>query len=351
MSLALALAAPAKLNLGLRVLGRRPDGYHELETIFCAVELLDLVVARRRSSPGVALTMTSSVGGGLPVSGGDDNLAVRAARAWLAATGTDGGLDLYLHKRIPAGAGLGGGSADAAAVLVLAQELAGRSPAVRPLSDQRLAELACSLGADVPFFLAGPFRGGARCFARGIGERLWSIPPRPSLEIVLVLPPFGTSTKEVFRELGARLIADAEARKVRASQAPTATEIAVIEAGGNDLEEPAMRCTPELAVLRERLVGSGLGGGGLGGGGFGSIRMSGSGSTLFVVLEQAAAADASARSIRAALDSPPPCHAVQVVRTRTLERALVARSVPWSSDAASPSVSGEELLGRNTWQT
>ena len=343
MSLALGLAAPAKLNLGLRVLGRRPDGYHELETVFCAVELADSVVARRREAPGVALTMTSAVEGGLPVSGGDDNLAARAARAWLAATGAGGGLELYLHKRIPAGAGLGGGSADAAAVLVLAQQLVGGpfggGPfAGGPLSDERLAELAFSLGADVPFFLAGPFRGGGRCVARGIGERLWSISPRPPLEIVLVLPPFGTSTPEVFRELGARLIAGTEARKVRASQAPTATEIAVIEAGGNDLEEPAMRCTPELAALRERIVGSGIGG----------LRMSGSGSTLFVAHEHAAAADSVARSIRAAFTVPPPFHSVRVVRTRTLERALAARPVPWSSDAASPSVSGEDFLERST---
>lgn len=346
MSLALGLAAPAKLNLGLRVIGRRPDGYHELETVFCAVELADSVVARRREAPGVALTMTSAVEGGLPVSGGDDNLAVRAARAWLAATGIGGGLDLYLHKRIPAGAGLGGGSADAAAVLVLAQELAGGPLAGGSLSDERLAELACSLGADVPFFLAGPFRGGGRCFARGIGERLWTIPPCPSSELVLVLPPFGTSTPAVFRELGARLIEDATARKVRASQAPTATEIAVIEAGGNDLEEPAMRCTPELAALRGRIVGTGPGG--VEGSGIHGIKLSGSGSTLFVAHEHAAAADSAARSIRAALTMPPPFHSVRVVRTRTLERALVARPVPWSSDAASPSVSGEDFLGLST---
>src|SRR5690606_24338765 len=119
MSEVLRLLPPAKLNLALRVVGRRPDGYHELETVFCAIDLCDELIARR--SDGLRLTVVQESGRGLPVPDGDDNLVLRAARAVLDALGrTDEGLEFHLVKRIPAGGGLGGGSSDAAAALRLA---------------------------------------------------------------------------------------------------------------------------------------------------------------------------------------------------------------------------------------
>ena len=321
MTESLAIRAPAKLNLGLRVVGRRADGYHELATIFVAVDLADLLVARRTTEPGVSLELESDVQGGLPVGAGEDNLVIRAARAHLAASGRGGGLAFRLRKRIPAGAGLGGGSADAAAAL------------------------ATSLGADVPFFLAGPYAEASTCFARGIGERLWPIAPRDTRDFVLVLPPFGTSTREVFAALNARLIRDADERKVRAAEAPTAAELAALEAGGNDLEEPAMRCTPELRRLRDRLADRLTAA-------VGPVRdaralprlqMSGSGSTLFVALRDAAQAEEVAALLGAAADDAMA--GVRIVRTRALAGPLVADAVAWDPEAPRPSVSGRPARG------
>ncbi|MCA8957407.1 MAG: hypothetical protein KDC87_15130 [Planctomycetes bacterium] len=168
-------ACPAKLNLGLEVVRRRPDGYHELDTVFQELELADDLWASRSDEPGVHLEMTSEVGddaAGRAVVAGDDNLVVRAARAVLDEVGRRSvvigppGLRFALHKRIPAGAGLGGGSSDAAAALVLTDALLGAR-----LPPARLASLALGLGADVPFFLVGGTARGV-----GVGEVLQSLP-------------------------------------------------------------------------------------------------------------------------------------------------------------------------------
>ena len=320
MSDALALRAPAKLNLGLRVLGRRPDGFHELETIFVAIDLCDELCATRRAEPGVGLRLIAEQQGGLPVVAGDDNLVVRAAGAFLARSGAEGGYDVVLRKRIPAGGGLGGGSADAAAMLCLAQSLCGA-----PLSEAALAEIALALGADVPFFLRGPFCDAVTCFARGVGEQLWPMPDQPPRHFVLVLPPFGTPTKAVFHALASRLTETVAPAMVRATETPTASEFAVIEAGGNQLEEPAMQCTPGLRDLRQSLVAS-LEGEDV------RVRMSGSGSTLFVESASAAQADRIAVRIQAALARrPDPGGAVRVLRANALAAPLRPGRVAWSS--------------------
>ncbi|MBK8974411.1 MAG: 4-(cytidine 5'-diphospho)-2-C-methyl-D-erythritol kinase [Planctomycetes bacterium] len=261
----LALRCPAKLNLYLHVLGRRPDGYHELDTVFCALELSDLLIAARRGEPGIALRIVEGAGGGLPVAAGPDNLVHRAALAVLRAAGLDGrtGLAFHLHKRIPAGGGLGGGSSDAAAALRLANRLCGA-----PLAAAELDELAVGLGADVPFFL----RGGT-CRGRGIGERLEPLVDAPPLAFLLVLPPFGTDTGAVFRELAAqRNVGGAQPRSGISYRLDPRQHLAFFEVSRNDLEPPAMRRHPELAALFETLCDPAVAAG---------LRMSGSGSTLF----------------------------------------------------------------------
>ncbi|MGE0142069.1 MAG: 4-(cytidine 5'-diphospho)-2-C-methyl-D-erythritol kinase [Planctomycetota bacterium] len=317
---AFTLAAPAKINLGLRVLGRRDDGYHELVTIFAAIELCDRLVMRAIEEPVTRLHLMLSTDRGLPVHADADNLVVRAAEAFRRAADCTAGLEIRLEKRIPAGAGLGGGSADAAATLVLADALfRGR------VERQRLLDLAASLGADVPFFLAGPFRESSACFARGIGERLWPIAtPSPS-DVVLILPPVGTSTPLVFRTLGASLIDRAALASLPGSEAPTATELALIEASDNQLEPPAMACTPELREIRDRLIESGIDG----------VRMSGSGSTLFARAESPASAERLARSVRAALDSLGNLGSrTQVIATRILGQPLRPAPIDWPLDRA-----------------
>jgi 4-diphosphocytidyl-2-C-methyl-D-erythritol kinase len=196
--------APAKLTLSLRVTGVRPDGYHLLDAEMVTVDLADTLEIR----PGDALRVTGATGSAVPT--GPDNLVRRA----LALLGRHA--DVTLHKRIPAGGGLGGGSADAAAVLRWARcdDLA----------------LAARLGADVPFCLLG---GRAR--VTGIGETLEAL-PLASLEgraYTVLTPPFGVSTVAVYRawdRLGG----------------PSG-------AGSNDLEEPALRVEPRLAAWRDRL--------------------------------------------------------------------------------------------------
>jgi 4-diphosphocytidyl-2-C-methyl-D-erythritol kinase len=195
-----SIEAPAKVNLFLRVLHRREDGYRELETLFQMLALADEV--RIDFDPaGVTGGVTLEVDG--PDLGrAEDNLAVRAARAFLAASATSGSVHLRLVKHIPAGGGLGGGSSDAAAVLRLLSEITtglatnglrtGRVP-----GEAELHRLAVGLGSDVPFFLgASPLALG-----RGRGELLSSLPPLPSVAVVLALPPVHVSTAEAYSAL------------------------------------------------------------------------------------------------------------------------------------------------------
>src|SRR5262245_56190362 len=174
MSVSLALEAPAKVNLGLRIVGRRTDGYHELESLFAPIDLADAIALQIESSRAVevVLAITGEAGGAPP---GDANLAVRAARAFLARSGIAARVAIGLTKRTPVPAGLGGGSSDAAAVL---RGLAQAFPAA--LQDEELEEIALGLGADVPFFLdPGP------AWVTGIGERREPVGGLPSLALLL----------------------------------------------------------------------------------------------------------------------------------------------------------------------
>jgi 4-diphosphocytidyl-2-C-methyl-D-erythritol kinase len=173
--------APAKLNLFLHVTGRRADGYHELETVFQLVDLQDRVRLRLRTDGAIVRI------GGLPGVPADADLVVRAARLLQAASGTRLGVEIGLDKAIPMGGGLGGGSSDAATVLLSLDRLWNLGwPA------GRLAELGLSLGADVPFFLFG-----RNALARGVGERLEPI-DLPDSWFVVVAPPVAVPTAAIF---------------------------------------------------------------------------------------------------------------------------------------------------------
>ena len=184
MSLPLTLAAPAKVNLTLRVLGRRADGFHDLETLMAPLTLADQVTLAAGDRDGVEFHCDDPT---LPADGG--NLAVRAATVFHGRAGLPPRLRLTLEKHIPHGAGLGGGSSDAASVLLGLNEFHGF-----PLAPETLAELAAALGSDVPFFLA---RGPAVC--RGRGERVTPVPSlavggATSVPLLLLKPPFGVPT-------------------------------------------------------------------------------------------------------------------------------------------------------------
>jgi 4-diphosphocytidyl-2-C-methyl-D-erythritol kinase len=186
---AMRVDAPAKINLTLRILDRRPDGYHELDTLFQAISLTDEVLIVPREAPGVGLTVVDA-----DVGPAEDNLALRAARAWADASGVDPKVHIRLTKRIPAGAGLGGGSSDAGAVLRGLEAMHGG-----PLGTERIADIGVTLGADVPFFC------GEAALARGqgIGERLDPLAAMPPRDLIVVVPEVPVPTASAYGWLAA----------------------------------------------------------------------------------------------------------------------------------------------------
>lgn len=275
----------AKVNLRLVVLGRRPDGFHEVSTILQTIDWFDELTAETTDRPGVVLEV---VGADAPRD--DSNLVIRAARAFLERhpLSPGKGVRFRLEKRIPAGAGLGGGSSNAAAALVALDRLLG------PVEPSSLHDLAGSIGSDVPFFLVG---GAA--VASGRGERLHPLEDRPGPEeaLLLVLPPWGLSTAAVYGARGeAQGVAPADVFDPDEGWPPRAGLAGICDR--NDLEEPAFRLRPELGRVYTSLVRAEVG----------RVRMSGSGSTLFVV---PAAPDGERRAIR----SIPPEFRARAVRT------------------------------------
>ena len=267
MSLALEALAPAKVNLGLRIRARRQDGYHELESVFVPLDLADRLLLRVMPSdaPRVSLVLSGEEGGVPP---GEQNLAARAARAFLAEASLCQSVEISLEMRIPVGAGLGGGSSDAGAVLRL---LSGAFPDAVPAGS--LPVLARSLGADVPYFLdPRPAR------VSGVGERITPLPGFPALALLLLNPGVVLPTAEVYRAFDA-LVPDPAARGTPASPGRSG-EVAGL-CLDNDLEPAALRLCPELLRLRGRLEGLGAS----------AVGMSGSGPTLFGVFPSAAAAE------------------------------------------------------------
>jgi 4-diphosphocytidyl-2-C-methyl-D-erythritol kinase len=271
--------AAAKLNLYLEVVERRPDGFHELRTLFQTVRWGDDVEVTRTDEPGAVACTTLAADGG-PVEGVPDderNLAVRAARAWLAAASDRGGVAIQLRKRIPVGGGMGGGSSDAATVLALLQEAAG--PAGLPR--RTLDRLARSIGADVAFLL-----DGGTATATGRGDVIERRPAAPSVTFVLAIPPFPTDTERVYARVGERVRHAPEGGLARATAALASGEPERIRAAHhNDLAEAAIRAYPEMlrfTSLAERLLGR-------------PPCMTGSGSTLFDVPDAGGAEDVLAR--------------------------------------------------------
>jgi len=259
--------APAKLNLFLHVIGRRPDGYHELQTAFQLIDLADELRFRVRDDPGIRRTAGPEL-----VPPGED-LAVRAAQRLQQAAGIRRGADIALTKRIPVGGGLGGGSSDAATTLVALNELWGLG-----WSPERLGTLALELGADVPVFVRGH-----SAWAGGVGEQLEPL-PLPERYYAVVFPGVAVSTAAVFQapEL--------------TRNTPRTTIRAFLEAGGrNDCAPVVARRYPAVA---EALAWLSRGG---------EARLTGTGSCVF-----AAFADRS--SARAALAALPARWSGFVVR-------------------------------------
>jgi 4-diphosphocytidyl-2-C-methyl-D-erythritol kinase len=248
----MTIDAPAKVNLTLRVLGRRPDGFHDIETIMAQLDLADRLEVELKDSLGIEFSCSDP---SLPTDG--SNLVCKAVAAFAAATGRDFGVRIHLEKNIPHGAGLGGGSSDAAAVLKALNELLGVG-----FSVEELENLAASIGSDVPFFI--------RCVpavCRGRGERIEPVQGVPDAELILVKPPFPVSTAWAYG-------AWAAAPKSNATFAPKFGSNSMV----NDLEAPVFSKHLQLPVLKCWLAGQP---------GVVAAMMSGSGSTVFAVLDGA----------------------------------------------------------------
>jgi 4-diphosphocytidyl-2-C-methyl-D-erythritol kinase len=279
---ALVCRAFAKINLRLQVLGTRPDGFHELDTTLQTVDLVDELTFEPREG---VLTLTGEAPG-VPLD--STNLVWRAAGALWGAMkrqGEPAGVAIRLVKGIPAQAGLGGGSADAAVTLTALARLWNAD-----LSRPELESIGGTIGSDVPFFLSG---GTAR--ARGRGDLIEMLPDPPVQHLVLVFPGFGVSTVEAYRWW------DEEANHEPAASRAQADI-------WNDLEGPVARRHPEILVVKERLVGCGAS----------AAAMTGSGSAVFGLFASAEAARIAASRLsdegwvaRATVTLPRPAFAVR----------------------------------------
>ncbi len=258
------LLAPAKINLCLHVVSKRPDDYHNLAMLMQQVALYDKVTVRLFAGSEVTVDCP-----GLDLPPGADNLAARAARSLFDYVGADMGAKITINKAIPAAAGLGGGSSDAAAVLMLLDDLLDLH-----LPCHELMQLGVRLGADVPFFL---FRKTA--WATGVGDVLRAWPGLPPLWLVLVNPGIAVSTAWVFQNL--RLTRLRSEDKIR--RFPVRIE-EVVRLLHNDLEKVTCQRYPIVEEIKARLLAVGAAG----------TLMSGSGPTVFGVFGTQAAAEKAA---------------------------------------------------------
>lgn len=285
--------ALAKINLDLRVLGQRPDGYHELRTIFQTISLADTLEIL--FTPGRKTSIELDDALDIP-----DNLVVRAARLTLETLRVAGRVELRLTKRIPMGAGLGGGSSDAAAVLLALPVLAGRVATV-----PQLTKMALQLGSDVGFFLFGGTAAGI-----GRGHELFPLADAPARPGVLATPEVHVSTAEAYRLLSPHLTTESQQNKIVTFASQVWAEGGP-EAVGNDFEAVVFRQYPRLAALKRRLRKLGAS----------PALMTGSGSAIFGLFRTGAEA---ARAL-AALEEE---HAVRIsLVSRARYRAMWWRAL------------------------
>ena len=243
--------APAKINLFLRVLRKRADGYHDIVSLMQKITLYDELIFSHRSK-GIILNCPGS---DLPSS--EDNLVFRAAKSIFAYTNYPSGVEITLTKKIPLAAGLGGGSSDAATTLMALNKICSFN-----LKKNELMKLGAKIGADVPFFIFGN-----NALASGVGDKLKVLPDLPQVNLVLIKPRFELSTKMVYENLNLRLT-----RGKNNYSIPRFLKMGdIIRELHNDLESVSLKMHPELNDLKQMLLRHGA---------LGAL-MSGSGPTVF----------------------------------------------------------------------
>lgn len=265
----ITIKAPGKLNLHLRITGKRSDGYHEIESLFVPVALWDTLNISK-ANKGLTVYCT-----GRELPEGPENLVYRAARSFFEKTGMRGGARISLVKVIPISSGLGGGSSDAAATLKGLNTLCDD-----PLPGKDLEELALSLGADVPFFL---FQGPA--IARGIGELLEPVRDFPPFWYVIVSPGLAVSTAWAYGQVRLRLTVEGNRDKMESFNAAT---LKIPDLLYNDLESVTLGKYPFLCSIKESLLASGA---------LGAL-MTGSGPSIFGVFDSGQKAHEAGETLR-----------------------------------------------------
>ena len=288
----ICLRAFAKINLGLKILGRRPDGYHSIRTVYQSVALhdrLDILLLRR--AKGIRVECDDP---DLP--SGPDNLVYRACQLWKRARGLSGGIHVRLVKRIPAGSGLGGASSDAAAALLGLERLTGER-----LSQHSRWKLLARLGSDVPFFL-----WGGRGLGVGRGEEVFPLSDLSLRSCLVVFPGFHVSTPDAYREAGRELTKRRRGDRISLLGAWSPLPLESWGPAENDFERIVFARWPGLARLKSQLIRAGAE----------TASLTGSGSALYAVF-------ASARKLQDACGDLPAGWKVFV--TRSLSRAAYQR--------------------------
>ena len=296
MKKSVRLPAFAKINLQLRILSRRPDGYHELRTIFQAISLHDTLTLSASRRAGIQLRTNDP-----SLSAGPDNLVYRAIEAIGREIGFHGGVEARLEKRIPVARGLGGGSSDAAAALIGMMRLTGQKPALA-----RLAEIGAGLGADVPFFLFG-----GRALGVSRGDEIYPMPDLPARTVLVVSPKeIGVSTKDAYQWISTEL--------TKRPEPPNMWSFCALcwsrqSETSNDFEGPVFSRHPRLEEIRDGLLEQGAA----------EASLAGSGSAVFGMFRNPAQARRAARTF--------PEDSVFVAET--LSREKYGRAMGWRASA------------------
>ncbi len=248
--------APAKINIGLDVVGRREDGYHEVRMIMQSIRLFDRLTLNRKKDPGVRLTTNLKF---LPTD--DNNLIVKSAKMLMKEFNLEGGLNINLEKRIPVAAGMAGGSTDAASTMIAINQMYDLN-----LSNSQLMKRAAKIGADIPYCV---MKGTA--LAEGIGEKLSTIPKLPNCTVLIVKPKIHVSTKEVYSKLqiDENTVHPDIKKMVEAMKKKDLEELC--SNIGNVLETVTIPMYPEIQDIKDFMMENGA---------LGSL-MSGSGPTVF----------------------------------------------------------------------
>ena len=292
MKKTLRLHAFAKINAGLKILGRRPDGYHEIRTIYQTIALHDRLEISLATSPNALAVECANPA----VPAGRGNLVYRAGELWRRARGWHGGIRVRIDKGIPPGSGLGGASTDAAATLLGLERLTGDR-----LDFAARHKLAAALGSDVPLFLLG-----GRVLGCGRGEEVYPLSDLPLRACLVVFPGFSVSTAEAYRQAGSRLTERPRSAYIGSFGAWPQLPLMSWGSAENDFEQVVFARWPELARVKRRLIRAGAE----------VASLTGSGSAVYAFFSSARQMDRASKLIPKGW---------LCFRTRTLTRASYQR--------------------------